>query len=107
MGYLEHSDDEKDPEKPDEGKENGDDDGKTIEEVFDTLTETQKTAVYAIIGQAVEDGESENNDDSEGGDETMKHGKCVTWNRGCIVRNSQDQCLSPNGFPGNGFDRVS
>lgn len=73
MGYLEHSDDEKNPEKQDESKENGDDDEKTIEEVFDTLTETQKTAVYAIIGQAVEDGGSDNDDESKGGDGTMKH----------------------------------
>ena len=73
MGYLEHSDDEKDPEKQDEGKENGGDSEETVEEVFNTLTEKQKTAAYALIGHAVEDGESENNDDSEGGDETMKH----------------------------------
>ena len=30
MGYLEHSDDEKDPEKQDEGKENGDDSEETL-----------------------------------------------------------------------------
>lgn len=41
--------------------------GKTVGEVFDTLTEEQKTAVYAIIGQAVEDNKN------EGDDENMKH----------------------------------
>lgn len=45
----------------------------TVQEVFDTLDEKQKTVVYAIIGQAVEDAKGENEDDSEGGEETMKH----------------------------------
>lgn len=41
---------------------------KTVQEVFDTLTEEQKTVVYAIIGQVIEDQENEN-----GGNEQMKH----------------------------------
>ena len=41
---------------------------KTIGEVFDTLSEEQKTAVYAMIGQALEADENE-----EGDDENMKH----------------------------------
>ena len=47
---------------------------KTVAEVFDTLTEEQKTVVYAMIGQALE--EAEKDDDSEesnGGDDNMKH----------------------------------
>lgn len=44
---------------------------KTVKDVFDTLNEDQKTVVYAIIGQIMEDkGEDENED---GGDEQMKH----------------------------------
>lgn len=44
---------------------------KTVKDVFDTLTEEQKTVVYAVIGQIMEDkGEDENED---GGDEQMKH----------------------------------
>jgi hypothetical protein len=48
---------------------------KTIGEVFETLTEEQKTAVYAIIGQALEHGDESDEteeDESEGGNE-MKH----------------------------------
>lgn len=54
----------------------------TIADVFNTLTEKQKTVVYAMIGQALEDKGSddeaahsaeENNENSEGGNETMKH----------------------------------
>ena len=33
------------------------DDEKTIADVFNTLTEKQKTVVYALIGQALEDNE--------------------------------------------------
>ena len=42
---------------------------KTIADVFNTLTEEQKTVVYAMIGQALED----KNDNPEGGDDEMKH----------------------------------
>lgn len=42
---------------------------KTVKEVFDTLNEDQKTVVYAMIGQAMEDAAG----NSEGGNEEMKH----------------------------------
>ena len=46
----------------------------TVADVFNTLSEKQKTVVYAIIGQALEDASNKNkNEESEGGDETMKH----------------------------------
>lgn len=71
-----HSDDKPDSEEKskdseDKKKENSDDE-KTIEEVFDSLTETQKTAVYAVIGTIMEDKENSNSD-NEGGKEEMKH----------------------------------
>ena len=49
---------------------------KTVAEVFDTLTEEQKTAVYAIIGQAIEDangGEEDDDNNNEEGEDNMKH----------------------------------
>lgn len=52
--------------------------GKTLKEVFDTLNEEQKNAVYAIVGAAVDDAESgevtqsEINNEEEG-DDVMKH----------------------------------
>ena len=45
---------------------------KTVQDVWDTLTEEQKTVVYAMIGQALEDAENDN-EDSEGDEEGMKH----------------------------------
>ena len=44
----------------------------TVEDVFNTLSEKQKTAVYAIIGQAIEDIKNEKGNAPEG-DNTMKH----------------------------------
>ena len=52
---------------------------KTVKDVFDTFTEEQKTVVYALIGQALEDAgvsdedkkDDENIKHSEGGNETM------------------------------------
>ena len=60
-------------EKPkEESEEKGDkkmaDSEKTVGDVFNTLTEEQKTAVYAIVGQIVEDMKNE-----EGEDDDMKH----------------------------------
>lgn len=49
---------------------------KTVQEVFDTLTEEQKEVVYAIIGEAVEEAKNDAEDEDEGeeeGEENMKH----------------------------------
>lgn len=76
MGYLEHSDDKEPEQKEPSGDEKQGEEktDKLIEEVFDSLTEEQKTVVYAMIGDAAERGSiSENEDESKGGDETMKH----------------------------------
>jgi HK97 family phage prohead protease len=79
---MQHSDNSPKEEKSEEPKEKEGEQAmpegkeKTVGEVFDTLTEEQKTAVYAIIGQAVEDKEAElaaEEDEEEGEDENMKH----------------------------------
>ena len=50
---------------------------KTVQDVFDTLTEEQKTVVYALIGQALEDAgvSDEDEDDADDNEEnkTVKH----------------------------------
>lgn len=87
---IEHSDDENDKEgetdMEDKNKKNDEENNeKTIQEVFETLNEEQKNAVYAIVGQALQhsddseddsedddsDDDSENNNDE--GEEDMKH----------------------------------
>lgn len=44
---------------------------KTVQEVFDEFTEEQKTVVYALIGQAIEDAQKQSKE--EGDNENMKH----------------------------------
>ena len=56
------------------------DDKETLADVFNAFTEKQKTVVYALIGQALEeagvidnDESDEDSDDNEGGNNNMKH----------------------------------
>ena len=73
---LQHADDQNNNDKGDAEMDNKGE--KTIQDVFDTLTEEQKNVVYALIGQALEDqsmAQSGLDDDylEFGGDEEMKH----------------------------------
>lgn len=73
---LEHSEKQNtnEEEKETMANETKQENEKTVEEVFNTLTEEQKTVVYALIGQALEDkANEEDEEDTEGGNETMKH----------------------------------
>ena len=78
---IAHADDSENPDKKKENKGDGkmnknekmnENDDKTVAEVFDELTEDQKTVVYALIGQALEENGDED-DDEEGEGESMKH----------------------------------
>ena len=64
---IEHAKEGKDADMEDVGDEN-----ETVADVFNTLSEKQKTVVYAMIGQALEEA-GVNMDDNEGGDTDMKH----------------------------------
>ena len=90
---LQHADKEPEDDKEDTKEENKDmadtnekkaapeaeNKEKTVKDVFDTFTEEQKTVVYALIGQALEDaGVSDDEDEneakhSEGGNDDMYH----------------------------------
>ena len=61
---LAHAEEEKMDEKKPESE-------KTIGDIIDTMNEEQQTVLYAMVAQALEDRGEE--DDSEGGDEDMKH----------------------------------
>ena len=66
----EKADNEKKPDS--EEKDSGEE---TIEDVFNTLTEKQKNAVYAMVGMLLSEDEPDDEKDEEtkGGNETMKH----------------------------------
>ena len=76
---LSHADNEEiKEEKPmeDTKKVENKTDNKTVKDVFDTLTEEQKTVVYALIGQALESAGKTDDDNDEYDDEednNMKH----------------------------------
>lgn len=59
-------------EEPTEKKDNSKEE-KTIGDVLSTLTEEQKTAVYAIVGQAVQHGDENSENDEDEEETTMKH----------------------------------
>lgn len=91
--YLSHSDADKQEDKADDGekketsekkdepeKKTDSDEEKTVADVINSMTEEQKNVMYAMIGRAMDDqGESDpesednNDDDSKGGTNTMKH----------------------------------
>lgn len=80
LGYdenimLYHSEDAADTSDKKEESDKSEEKEETIADVFDTFSEKQKTVVYAMIAKAVEDADNEEDskDDSEGGNDTMKH----------------------------------
>lgn len=56
-------------EKKEEKAEDDEDDGETVGDVFNTLTEKQKKVVYALIGQALEEGKGGKEDEAKHADE--------------------------------------
>ena len=48
-------------------------DDETVEDVFNTLTDKQKTVVYALIGEALKDAGVDEDKEDEGDKEDMKH----------------------------------
>ena len=70
--YMSHADEEDPKAKGETEKTDGEE---TVADVFNTLSEKQKTVVYAMIGQALEDSKKESDEDiehSEGGNDNMK-----------------------------------
>ena len=69
---LEHADEVKDNFTPPSGDKKDEKSEKTVQDVFDTLNEEQKTVVYALIGQALDESNQNENNEKEGND-NMKH----------------------------------
>ncbi len=86
---LYHSDDGGEKKKEEEKKS----DEETVADVFDTLTEKQKTVVYALIGEALE---NEDDDSRKGGDNNMKHNVFDNDDRiegGVLCHSDEEQIL--------------
>lgn len=79
VGELQHEEESEESEESEELEESEDlehaDDDETVGDIFSTLDEKQKTAVYAIVGQLLESGEiehAEENNSQEGDIQIMK-----------------------------------
>ena len=82
--------DKKEEEKMENKEEEKTKNEKTIGEIFDTLTDEQKEAVYVLVGQAVEDTQNEENDeDEEDGGENMKHNVFDNDEEGEVLQHSE------------------
>ena len=100
ISVMEHSDEETEDKEEAKMNENSEEkketlehaDGeKTVQEVFDTLTDEQKDVVYAIIGQVVENaknGEIED-EEEEGEEDNMKHNVFDNDNREEVLMHSE------------------
>ncbi len=103
---LYHADDGKEkPEMADEKKkeepapeEKKDDE--TIEDVFNTLNDKQKTMVYALVGQALDEKDKNKNDDTKDGDDNvMKHnafeenGYVATDNKSAKLTHADEEAI--------------
>lgn len=99
---ISHSDDNKstdtDEKETDMAEDKKNENEETVADVFNTLSEKQKNVVYALIGQALEDNgvSDDEDDDSEGGDEEMKHNvfdNDMQNNEGVLTHSDQEAII--------------
>lgn len=99
-----HSDEPKKEEKKEKGDsemdqetkkntEEGSKNEKTVQDVIDSMTEEQKAVMYALVGQALEESDSE--DEKNGGNEDMKHNLFENENteQGRSLSHSDEQAI--------------
>lgn len=93
---IEHSDDtnkeKEDLTKMGEDKKDDVKKEKTVKEIIDTMNDEQKEAMYAVVGQALENqanGEGDEADEEDGGEETMKHNVFDNDNNDEVLQHSE------------------
>ena len=89
---LSHSDENKNKEGKKEMK-----DDKTIEEIFNELTDEQKDVVYALVGAAVEEEKQNKKDDEEEGEDNMKHNVFEGRESNDVLSHSEMQAILNDG----------
>lgn len=72
---LSHADDKKEDTEVADDKKADTSGDRTVQDVINDMTDEQKTVMYAMVGQALEQSgtNSDDTDDSEGGNDNMKH----------------------------------
>ena len=93
---IEHSNDtnkeKEDSTKMGEDKKDDVKKEKTVQDIIDTMNDEQKEAMYAIVGQALEDqanGNGDNADEEDGGEEDMKHNVFDNDNNDEVLQHSE------------------
>ena len=93
---IEHSNDtnkeKEDSTKMGEDKKDDVKKEKTVKEIIDTMNDEQKEAMYAVVGQALENqanGEGDEADEKDGGEETMKHNVFDNDNNDEVLQHSE------------------
>lgn len=73
---IEHSDEDDEDEEEDEEMEHADDEGKTVKDVYDALTEEQKAVVHFMVGKAIESNDksdAKHSDDQNNEEGDLEH----------------------------------
>lgn len=118
-GVVQHSDDGKETDK-----DESESDDKTVKDVFESLSDEQKIAVYVIMGQLLEDAGVKNNDNDEE-ENDMKHNvfdqetnvqdgylshsdemeiiKLAKSNGGCTLKHAMEMYMDENESLKHGF----
>lgn len=93
---IEHSDDtnkeKEDSTKMGEDKKDDVKKEKTVKEIIDTMNDEQKEAMYAVVGQALENQANSEGDEANkenGGEETMKHNVFDNDNKDEVLQHSE------------------
>lgn len=89
---LGHADESKKPEKSDDEKKS--EDGETVQDVINSMTEKQKTAMAALIGLALEQ-QNESNENDKKEESTVKHNffDSDTQERGSFLSHSDEEAI--------------
>lgn len=93
-GKIEHSDDTiKNKKEDNNNMDKNEEKEETLQDVIDTMTEKQKEAMYAVVGQVIEDQQNNDGDDKKndenGGEDKMKHNVFDNDNNDEVLEHSE------------------
>jgi hypothetical protein len=105
------SENKEDTEKKDEGEKKVAEKEKTVKDIYDAMTEEQKSVVHYLVGQALAEGNQEDdNDDEDEGEEEMKHNVFdvdLQNDEDTLSHDAMADILSPESFKRNGSAKES
>lgn len=89
-------------------EEENDMDDKTVQDVFDSMTEEQKNVLYYMVGQALESKNDDGDDSEEENDEDVEHSGFFTDDAGNLyTKNEEGQFMKHNVFQGGASEGMT